>query len=526
MNDYNRIREACKQAEKALAMRVDSQIEQAFETLIRVFDEEIPQGEVLSPEAMIVQFEVVSTMIDYHIQKGIMLDIGGHSIQMIEQFEGVKASGIYSDDDLSRMEKIVIGAIHKSRDYVAKVANPPTSSVKFDRGGKCRLCKKNPADAIGSHLVPHMLIQTVFSYDNTKGRDKEVAESFNLSGGEYGSFFGRNVNDEVMSDINNRPVSDEEVEYEGSKHNLFTRDHVFCQDCEKRFSAVESFYSEVLNGKARSYPPAIPYLFWVSVFWRMSIGNMGIKLHPKDEERLRRILDCTLSKDREKIQVDPKSLGGCAYGIYHCEDIKDETTGIMGMHRYTIPYKVLIGNDYINFFIKRNDAVEFNKRHGDSPDSFNDGTKPEQRTEIPFISFWLAKRAILDENYVFDLVLDRKGIRPPETITRYIDKDKDLYAGYEGRYVSDTGLSSDMLKGDKMPIVPRAVMKIMKYIDKHPKTSSYEGMTEDEKVQAEREAITKSTGYSIEEIEVIMSYWEQTSQGLKKNHRNWTFENV
>lgn len=526
MNDYTRIREACSQAESALVMRVDSQIEQAFQNLIKVVDEEIPQGEILSAEAMIVQFEVMSTMIDYHIQKGIVLDIGGHAIEMMEQFEGAKASGIYSDEDLERMEKIVLGAIHKSRDYIAKVANPPTSSMKFNRGGKCRLCMKKPADAVGSHLVPHMLIQTLFSYDNTRGRDKEVAESFNLSGGEYGSFFGRNVNNEVMSDIVNRPVSDEEIEYEGSKHNLFTRDHVFCQDCEKRFSAVESFYSDVLSSKARSYPPAIPYLFWVSVFLRMSIGNMGIKLHPKDEERLRKILDRTLSKDRENILVDTKSLGGCAYGIYHCDDIKDETTGIMGMHRYTIPYKALIGKDYINFFIRRNDAVEFNKRHGDPPDSFNDGTKPEQRTEIPFISFWLAKRAILDENYVFDPVLDRKGIRPPETITRYIDKDKDLYSDFDGKYIANEGLSSDMLRGDEMPIIPRAVMKIMNYIEKHPKLPNHEGMTEDEKVMAEREAVTKSTGYTMEEIEVIMSYWNQTSKGLKKNRRNWTFENV
>lgn len=526
MRDYSRIREACNQAESALAMRVDSFIEQAYQTLIKVCDEEIPEGEILSPEAMIVQFEVMSTMIDYHIQKGIVLDIGGHSIQMMEQFNGVKASGIYSDEDLERMEKIVMGAILKSRDYIAKVANPPTSSVKFDHAGKCSLCKKNTADAIGSHLVPHMMIQTLFSYDNTKGRDKEIAESFNLSGGEYGSFFGRNVNDEVMSDIINRPVSDDEIEYEGSKHNLFTRDHVFCQDCEKRFSIVESFYSDVLNGKARIYPPAIPYLFWITVFWRMSIGNMGIKLHPKDEEKLRTILDRTLSKDREKILVDPKSLGGCAYGIYHCDDIKDETTGIMGMHRYTIPYKVLIGHDYINFFMSRNDAVEFNKRHNDSPDNYNDGTKPEQRWKIPFISFWLAKRAILDENYVFDPVLDRKGIRPPETITRYIDKDKDLYADFDGKYVADAGLSSEMLKGDKMPIIPRAVMKILNYIEKHSKLPHRDEMTEEERVQMEREAITKNTGYTIEEIETIMSYWEETSKGLRKNRRNWTFENV
>lgn len=526
MYDYQRIREASRKAKEALDLRIDSQIEEDFETLINIFNEEIPDDVKLSAEAMIVQLEVMALMIDYHIQKGDVVDIGGHTLQLMTLFEGVEGSGEYQKEALEQMKFIVLNAVKKSRAYIAKVANPPTPTVKFDHGGKCLLCKKNDADAVGSHMVPHMLIQQVFSYDGGKGRDKEVAEMFNLSGGEYINFFGRNVNDEIMSDINNRPVSDGEIEYEGAKHNVFTRDHIFCQDCEKRLMAVESFYADILNGKISKYPAAIPYLFWISVIWRMSISNMGLKMYPKDEKTLRKILDDALSKDRDQIGVDRKMLGDCAYGIYHCEDIKDETTGIMGMHRRTIPYKILIGKDYINFFMSRQDAREFNERHDEPADDFNDGTKKEVKTDIPFISFWLAKRGILDENYVFDQKLVKKGIRPADTITRFIDEEKDLYADLNGKYIADTGLSTDTIKNDDVPIVPRAVMKIINYIKNHNGIQPKEGMTEEERVAIAREEMTKATGYTMEEVEVIMSYWENIAKGLKKNRRNWTFEGV
>lgn len=526
MKDYQKIREACQNAQEALDLRIDSRIDETFATLIQIFEEEIPDGVKLDTEAMMVQLEVMSLMLKHHIQKGIVIDIGGHTLQMINLFEGIKKSGAYSADELERMEKIVMSTVKKSRDYLAKVANPPTPTIKFDHSGKCALCKKHIADAVGSHMVPHLLIQQVFSYDGTKGRDNEVAEMFNLAGGEYSNYFGRNINSEKMSDIINRPVSDAEIEYEGSKHSVFTRDHIFCENCEKRLMAVESFYSDILNGKIKNYPPTIPYLFWVSVVWRMSISNMGIKMYPKDEKTLGKILDGALSKERDKIVSDRGLLGDCAYGIYHCEDIKDETTGIMGMHLRTIPYKVLIGKDYINFFMMRCDARDFNERHGDPVDDFNDGTKKEKRKEIPFIHFWMAKRNILDENYVFDQKLVRKGIRPPETITRYIDKDKDLYASCGGKYISDVGLSTEMIKNDNMPMIPRAVMKIINYINNHHEVPMKDGMTDEEKVKAAREAMTKSTGYTMEEVEVIMSYWETVANGLKKSRRYWTFENV
>ena len=526
MFDYQRIREASRKAKEALDLRIDSQIEEAFNSLINVFNEEILDGVKLSAEAMVMQLEVMALMIDYHIQKGDIVDIGGHTLQLITLFEGVKDSGEYQEKELARMEEIVFNAVKKSRAYMVKVAAPPTPAVKFERKGKCLLCRKNDADAVGSHLVPHMLIQQLFSFDGKKGRDKEIAEVFNLSDGEYSNYFGRNINSDIMSDINNRPVSDVEIDYEASKHSVFTRDHFFCQDCEKRFMAIESYYADILNGKIKNYPPAIPYLFWISVIWRMSIGNMGLKMYPKDERILRKILDKTLSKEREKIQCDRKSLGNCAYGIYHCDDIKDETTGIIGMHRRTIPYKVLIGKDYINFFMSHRDAREFNERHDDPADDYNDGTRKETIKSIPFISFWLAKRSLLDENYVYDQYLIRKGIHPADTITRFIDQDKDLYADFDGRYVADAGMNVDMIKNDRTPVFPRAVAKILKYIEKHQDEPLKEGMTEEERVAEEREAITQSTGYTMEEIEVIMDYWERTSGGLKKNRRKWSFENV
>ena len=53
-----------------------------------------------------------------------------------------------------------------------------------------------------------------------------------------------------------------------------------------------------------------------------------------------------------------------------------------------------------------------------------------------------------------------------------------------------------------------------------------DGMTEEKRVNAARDALTKSTGYTMEEVEVIMSYWETVANGLKKSRRYWTFENV
>lgn len=526
MYDYQKISEASRKAKEALDLRIDSQVEKTFNTLIKVFNEEIPDGVKLSAEAMVVQLEVMALMIDYHIQKGDLVDIGGHTLQLITLFEGVKDSGEYQEKELEQMEDIVFNAVKKSRAYMVKVAEPSMPAVKYERKGKCLLCRENDADAVGSHLVPHMLIQQLFSYDGKKGRDKEIAEMFNLSGGEYSNYFGRNINSDIMSDINNRPVSDAEIDCETLKHSVFTRDHFFCQYCEKRFMAIESYYADIMNGKIKNYPPAIPYLFWVSVIWRMSIGNMGLKMYPKDEKILRKILDKTLSKERDNILVDRSNFGKCAYNIYHCDDIKDETTGIIGMHRRTIPYKVLIGKDYINFFMSHLDARKFNERHNDPVDDYNDGTKKETKKNIPLISFWLAKRSLLDENYVYDQYLIRKGIRPADTITRFVDQDKDLFADFEGKYVANVGMSVDIIKDDRLPVYPRAVSKILNYIEKHQEEPLKEGMTEEERVAAEREAITKSTGYSIEEIGVIMDYWKRTSGGLKKNRRKWSFENV
>ena len=76
MKDYQKIREACQNAKEALDLRIDSRIDETFATLIQIFEEEIPGGEKLDTEAMVVQLEVMSLMLEHHIQKGIVIDIG------------------------------------------------------------------------------------------------------------------------------------------------------------------------------------------------------------------------------------------------------------------------------------------------------------------------------------------------------------------------------------------------------------------------------------------------------------------
>ena len=58
-----------------------------------------------------------------------------------------------------------------------------------------------------------------------------------------------------------------------AKKNSLTVDYAFCHDSEARFGVIESWYADILNGKLADYPPQVPYLFGLSVAWRMSVGG-------------------------------------------------------------------------------------------------------------------------------------------------------------------------------------------------------------------------------------------------------------
>lgn len=109
----------------------------------------------------------------------------------------------------------------------------------------------------------------VFSYDGSRERDKVVVAVNSLGEGKLDRYFGHQVYDDTIKELLGHGLSDEELDEESKKTNALTIDHIFCSECEKRFSVLEDWYAEILKGN-KDYPPQIPYLFWMSVVWRMA----------------------------------------------------------------------------------------------------------------------------------------------------------------------------------------------------------------------------------------------------------------
>ncbi len=168
----------------------------------------------------------------------------------------------------------------------------------------CTLCTKNPADKSGSHIIPHFLIKSMVNENNSKGRDKEISHL--IGGIAANTFFGRQVTPESIDEVLGRDLTDEELEH---NINHYVKDNFLCTACEKRLSVLESYYAEN-ESKITDYQDCqinqvnsgMALLFWASILWRISITNFGgLKLVPKEKDKLRRLLDLVLNEDIEQI---------------------------------------------------------------------------------------------------------------------------------------------------------------------------------------------------------------------------------
>lgn len=221
--------------------------------------------------------------------------------------------------------------------------NPQRVKPKTDAPASCLLCRQRNDFRKGSHLAPNTLIQQFFSIDGSSTRGKEIAKEHIAAELKERKFWGSAVQPEE----------------------------------------IDETFGEVI--------PVISYLFWVSVFWRLSIADMCVRLSEADEELMRLILDRNLP-DTPKGLTDLKSndsLRGFKYCLYHCDDIKGEVTGLIGNHASRAPYRLIAGNYVIVMY----------------PESYNDGTQRDYNSfignevtkEESFLDFWKHKRSILDE---------------------------------------------------------------------------------------------------------------------------------
>lgn len=219
---------------------------------------------------------------------------------------------------------------------------------------KCKLCKVKDADKTGSHIVPHFLLKRVENLEGQTGRDKELG--YTLHEFETKSHFGRGVSPEKLEETYGE-VTDELIE---NNSNSMIVDNFFCADCEKKFGAIESEYSNTLkNSDSSTYASGVStslgLLFWAGIIWRMSInGQSGIRLNSEQNETLRVLLDTYQKKDIKDVDfegIDNDDIAKkLSYKLVRCVDDTSEKSKWLFFHpEFDNPYCLLIAEFCIAF---------------------------------------------------------------------------------------------------------------------------------------------------------------------------------
>lgn len=258
----------------------------------------------------------------------------------------------------------------------------------------CPICGKPHRDKTGMHLVPLLLIKHLFP------RYKELAiEENNAMAFSFG-YAGRDLASHI-NDIRGYELTDEEVELEQLMPNPLTRDYLWCTDCEHRFTTIENMMLEVHEKQLQNdaYEYKAPYLFWLSVFWRMSIGKMGIQLPKEVEEKIADMIHRAVEPNGTFHWDEVETC--FYYGATQCFDTREELMGIWGMRKQEIPYLIIIGNLVLTFFPTEADTISFRKY--DAYLHFNNGTEKEVWGTIPFKDFWDRHQFIEFENTEYNM---------------------------------------------------------------------------------------------------------------------------
>ncbi len=218
----------------------------------------------------------------------------------------------------------------------------------------CALCHQREADKTGSHLVPFFLMRTVDNVDGRKERNMELG--FELGKGHVISYFGGGVLPERLEPVLGE-ISEEDIAH--SRSSMIV-DHLLCSQCESRLGKLESFYSGTLAKKGEgAYQTTTDgfhaFLFWISIFWRLSVSEKrAYHLSEIDELHLRIILDggMDIADTKNYIERLGKEVTGIRYRVMRAPDYVKVNPGWVYLNSDNdSPYCLAIGEFVVALYI-------------------------------------------------------------------------------------------------------------------------------------------------------------------------------
>ncbi len=213
---------------------------------------------------------------------------------------------------------------------------------------RCALCRKEEATKTGSHIVPNFLIYPMFSFDGKGKRDREISirECLNQKGTNI--YYGPQVSPEAIEADHGAPLTDEELD---KNINNLEVDYLFCPHCENRFGILETEYALFYKNESYAIHPRVAYLFWLSVFWRMTIGRSSIFMSGDDEFEIRRILNENITTIQEIVKSEVV-LGDFGYVIWRTKGLIKGDSGIFGTRTQHAPYLIIV-NDLVVLLVNQ-----------------------------------------------------------------------------------------------------------------------------------------------------------------------------
>lgn len=515
MYDNKKIAQLTADALASISTKDAGAISAAYKLLDDTFLTEFPgQSYAITGDALLVRMRMIAAFVEYNIYSSNIEGIRDNLTDLAHLAEFAKHQS-YSGELNSnirwcvknankRFEDLLNEHLHPDpalydTDYIDGTPvddNPQRVKPKTDAPASCLLCRQRNDFRKGSHLAPNTLIQQFFSIDGSSTRGKEIAKEHIAAELKERKFWGSAVQPEEIDETFGEVIPDsEKIEI---KPNPLTRDDVFCDFCEKRFGYIEGAYGEYLHGRKKTVNPVISYLFWVSVFWRLSIADMCVRLSEADEEQMRLILDRNLP-DTPKGLTDLKSndsLRGFKYCLYHCDDIKGEVTGLIGNHASRAPYRLIAGNYVIVMY----------------PESYNDGTQRDYNSfignevtkEESFLDFWKHKRSILDEvNGIESNDLNDESSNISDVVKGENAWEIKILVGNS---LDKITLDEVKQKGEMATVThPGAIARMLAWTKQHRHLS----------IEEQCEGIKKDLGYTYEESDYLYK-WFWTHYGAGK----------
>ena len=515
MFDYEKIEKLTALALESIETKDADAIKEVYKALDDAFLAEFPEKTyAYSGEALYARMKMLASFIEYNIFISNLDGIYDNLYDLMNLAEFAKHQN-YSGKMNCDIRWCLKNAEKRFNDWLEEHLNPDPllyntdyiDGMPLDNGPQrikakaeppvtCLLCRQRDDFRKGSHLAPNTLIQPFFSVDGTTARGKEIAKEHVTAELKEDRFWGSAVLPEQIEETFGEVVPEEERT--AIKPNPLTRDDIFCDCCEKRFGHVENAYGDYLHGRKATINPVVSYLFWISVFWRLSIADMCVRLNDEDEERMRQILDRNLPEDPKVLRgIQPDdSLQGFKYCLYHCEDIKGEVTGLVGNHASHPPYRLIVGNYVVVMY----------------PESYDDGVErqynsyiaQEKMVEEPFLDFWKHKRSILDEvNLIEDTDLNDESAN----ISDVVKCDN----AWEMKVLASD--SADRITLDDVKQIgeagkvnhPGAVLRMLAWTKEHQHLS----------IPEQCQGIKEELGYTYEESEYIYK-WFMTHFGVSE----------